>query len=103
MIQTKVCGITNISDALFSIKCGASAIGFVFYKKSKRYVKFKNIVPTRGTIFDRNNFPLAVSIVNYDLYALKGFKKTQLLKLSEIIVLQVSGNRFVTPIIPNFN
>ena len=60
---------------------------FLQNEGTKRYVKYKNIIPTRGTIFDRNNFPLAVSIVNYDLYALKGFKKTQLLKVSEIIKL----------------
>ena len=60
---------------------------FLQNEGAKRYVKYKNIIPTRGTIFDRNNFPLAVSIVNYDLYALKGFKKTQLLKVSEIIEL----------------
>ena len=60
---------------------------FLQNEGTKRYVKYKNIIPTRGTIFDRNNFPLAVSIVNYDLYALKGFKKTQLLKVSEIIEL----------------
>ena len=60
---------------------------FLQNEGAKRYVKYKNILPTRGTIFDRNNFPLAVSIVNYDLYALKGFKKTQLLKVSEIIEL----------------
>ena len=39
--------------------------------------------PVRGTIYDRNNFPLAISSVNYDLYALKGFKKSELLKIAE--------------------
>ena len=63
---------------------------FLQNEGAKRYVKYKNIIPTRGTIFDRNNFPLAVSIVNYDLYALKGFKKTQLLKVSEIIELDTN-------------
>ena len=66
----------QISDSIFLQNEGA-----------KRYIKYKEIVPTRGTIFDRNNFPLAVSVVNYDLYALKGFQKKQLLKLSEIFEL----------------
>lgn len=66
----------QISDSIFLQNEGA-----------KRYIKYKEIVPTRGTIFDRNNFPLAVSIVNYDLYALKGFQKKQLLKLSKIFEL----------------
>ena len=66
----------QISDSIFLQNEGA-----------KRYIKYKEIVPTRGTIFDRNNFPLAVSVVNYDLYALKGFQKKQLLKLSKIFEL----------------
>ncbi len=61
---------------------------FLQKEGAKRYVKYQEITPIRGTIFDRNNFPLAVSIVNYDLYALKGFKKEELLKLSEIIELE---------------
>ena len=62
---------------------------FLQNEGNKRYVKYKDVVPVRGSIFDRNKFPLAVSIVNYDIYALKGFTKSQLLKLSEKVDLDI--------------
>lgn len=62
---------------------------FLQNEGNKRYIKYKNINPIRGSIFDRNNYPLAVSIVNYDIYALKGFKKSQLLSLAEVIDIDV--------------
>jgi len=34
----KVCGITRRQDAVAAVEAGASAIGFVFYPKSPRYV-----------------------------------------------------------------
>ena len=72
---------------IFSIQIIDST--FLQNEGAKRHIKYKDIIPVRGSIFDRNNVPLAVSVVNYDLYALKGFKKSQLLKLSELIELDI--------------
>lgn len=37
-MKIKVCGITNLSDALLCEQLGADAIGFVFYAESKRQI-----------------------------------------------------------------
>ena len=59
--------------------------------KGESMLHTSRVIPAlRGGIYDRNNFPLAVSVVQYNLFALRNFSNEEYSAVKKILTINQS-------------
>jgi len=88
MVLVKVCGITNLEDALAAAQAGADALGFNFYLRSPRYVAPE----TAGTIVDRlrGDYPALLTVGVFVTKSPEEIEKVA--AVAGVSALQLHGN-----------
>jgi phosphoribosylanthranilate isomerase len=85
MVKIKICGITNLEDAVKSVQAGCDALGFVFYRKSPRYIE-----PERAREIIKQ---LPAHIIKMGVFANAREKDVKrIAKICKLDVLQFHGN-----------
>ena len=59
-----------------------------------QHVAYRVLTPVRGTIYDRNKIPLAITLTHYDLYGLRNIDKKDFENLKNITSFDTSFNQF---------
>ena len=103
MITTKICGITRLEDANFAAENGASAIGYIFYKKSPRYISLN-----RSKYISDN---LSKNIIKVGVFVDHDTKFiSEAIKITKLDIIQLHGDespkfceQFQVPIIKKFH
>lgn len=88
MVKIKICGITNLEDALASLEAGCDALGFLFYKKSPR-----NISPEKASFIIKHLPKEVIKIgvfVNAEAKTIK-----RIARLCKLNMLQFHGDESV--------
>lgn len=61
-MNVKICGITNLEDALLAVDAGADLLGFIFYPPSKRSIDVETAQAIVAALRQRASCPLLVGV-----------------------------------------
>jgi phosphoribosylanthranilate isomerase len=84
-MEIKICGITNMEDAVMAFAYGADALGFIFYEKSPRYVTPEAARRIVKTLPD--NISKVGVFVNHDIHAVR-----EIYKFCALDMIQLHGD-----------
>jgi phosphoribosylanthranilate isomerase len=75
MFRIKICGVTNVPDAITAVDAGADAIGLNFYLKSPRCVDLDEAGKISDAVATRGALPVGVFVNHHpdEVEALSGF------------------------------
>jgi phosphoribosylanthranilate isomerase len=62
MTKVKICGITNLEDAVIAAEAGADFLGFIFYAGSKRGITVEGARPIVAALRERPNCLVLVGV-----------------------------------------
>ena len=87
-MKVKICGITNLEDALTAVAAGADYLGFIFYPPSKRGIAVKE---AQGIVSHLRSLPTCPLLVGVFVDETAGHM-AHILNLCQLDLAQLSGN-----------
>jgi phosphoribosylanthranilate isomerase len=84
-VKVKICGITNLNDAMAAVDFGADALGFIFFERSPRFISYNKV----GAIIRR----LPSFVTNVGVFVNQKTEEVEkIINLTGIDVVQLHGD-----------
>lgn len=81
----KICGITNLADAIAAVDAGADMLGFNFYEPSPRYITPRDCAEIISTLKSSDRSVINVGVfVNYTVNGVRDILETCTLDLAQL-------------------
>lgn len=88
MVQVKICGITNLDDALVAAEAGADLLGFVFFAQSPRHIQPERAKDIIAALRRRSNAPRCVGVFVNDPVE----RVREVMSIAQLDLIQLHGD-----------